>query len=149
MKLSEMFSHWEQVRADLLTTMDKFGEDELTFAPFKGSWPAGKIMLHIAETEDFWLHSIVRGELDPGIDYGLADYPGKSAIKRALDLARSRTIPLLEGLTESDLDTRYTMPDGESLTLRWIIWHVIEHEIHHRGELSLALGWLGRQGLDV
>lgn len=149
MKLSGMFNHWEQVRADLLATIDKFGDDELTFAPFTGSWSVGKIMLHIAETEDFWLHSVVRGELDPGIDYKLADSPNKLAIKRALERARSRTVPLLDGLTESDLDTRYTLPNGELLTLRWIIWHVIEHEIHHRGELSLALGLLGRQGLDV
>jgi uncharacterized damage-inducible protein DinB len=26
------------------------------------------------------------------------------------------------------------------LTRQWIIWHVLEHEIHHGGELSLALG---------
>jgi len=149
MKLSEMFSHWEQVRADLLTTMDKFGDDELTFAPFKGSWSVGKIMLHIAETEDFWLHAVVRSELAPGIDYKLVDYPDKVAIKRALDRARRRTVPLLDSLTEGDLGRRYTLPDGESLALRWIIWHVIEHEIHHRGELSLALGLLGREGLDV
>jgi uncharacterized damage-inducible protein DinB len=30
-----------------------------------------------------------------------------------------------------------------------MLWHVIEHEVHHRGELSLLLGLLGRQGLDA
>ncbi len=30
-----------------------------------------------------------------------------------------------------------------------LLWHVIEHEIHHRGELSLMLGMLGREGLDA
>ncbi|QBD81292.1 DUF664 domain-containing protein [Ktedonosporobacter rubrisoli] len=30
-------------------------------------------------------------------------------------------------------------------TRQWIIWHVLEHEIHHGGELSLALG---THGLD-
>jgi uncharacterized damage-inducible protein DinB len=25
-------------------------------------------------------------------------------------------------------------------TRQWMIWHVLEHEIHHGGELSLALG---------
>jgi uncharacterized damage-inducible protein DinB len=30
-----------------------------------------------------------------------------------------------------------------------VIWHVLEHEIHHRGELSLIHGLLGREGLDV
>ena len=27
--------------------------------------------------------------------------------------------------------------------------HIIEHETHHRGELSLILGLFGRQGLDA
>jgi uncharacterized damage-inducible protein DinB len=148
MKLGDMFVHWNQVRADLLTTIDKFGDEELSFVPFEGSWPVGKIMLHIAETEDGWLHTLVQRQLDPGVDYELADYPTKSAIKSVLDRARSRTVPLLDRLTERDLDTVYTLRN-ESLTLRWIIWHVLEHEIHHRGELSLALGLLGREGLDV
>jgi len=30
-----------------------------------------------------------------------------------------------------------------------MLWHTIEHEIHHRGELSLTLGLLGRAGLDA
>jgi uncharacterized damage-inducible protein DinB len=33
--------------------------------------------------------------------------------------------------------------------LRSIIWHVLEHEIHHRGELSILIGLLGREGLEV
>ncbi|MCE5207568.1 MAG: DinB family protein [Chloroflexi bacterium] len=27
--------------------------------------------------------------------------------------------------------------------------HTLEHEIHHRGELSLTLGLLGHKGLDA
>jgi uncharacterized damage-inducible protein DinB len=36
---------------------------------------------------------------------------------------------------------------GEERTVQWILWHVHEHEIHHGGELSLALGGLGVQGV--
>jgi uncharacterized damage-inducible protein DinB len=28
-----------------------------------------------------------------------------------------------------------------------MIWHVLEHEMHHGGELSLALGGLGLEGV--
>ena len=30
---------------------------------------------------------------------------------------------------------------------QWIIWHVLEHEIHHGGELSLVLGNYGLAGI--
>ena len=34
-----------------------------------------------------------------------------------------------------------------NLTRKWIIWHVLEHDIHHGGELSLALGAYGLLGI--
>jgi uncharacterized damage-inducible protein DinB len=144
-----IFSHWGQVRVDLFTTMDMFSEEELTFSPFKGSWPVGQIMLHIADCEDNWLYGVVQRQIQPWISYNLADYPTKIAIKEVLERAHFHTIKMLEDLNEDDLDEKYKTPDGTVYRLRWIIWHVLEHEIHHRGELSLVLGLLGREGLDV
>ncbi len=149
MQVSQFFSHWEQVRADLLATIDKFSDEELEFAPFKGSWSVGQIMLHIAECEDFWLHGLVRQELESSIQYDLADYPSRAAIKSVLETAHSRTLRFLASLDEAGLAQTYKTRHGEVFTLNWIIWHVLEHEIHHRGELSLVLGMLGREGLDV
>ncbi len=149
MKLSEMFSHWEQVRNDLLKTINKFTEEELTFVPYDGSWIIGQIMLHIADCEDNWLHGVVRREFEPWIFYEFEFYPNKALILEQLYKAHSRTVKFLETLDENNLDDKYAIPNGEEFTLRWIIWHVLEHEIHHRGELSMALGLLGREGLDV
>jgi uncharacterized damage-inducible protein DinB len=149
MKLSEMFSHWGQVRSDLLKTIDKFSQEELSYATFKDAWPVGQIMLHIADCEDNWFHGVVRGEFKPWVWYPLEDYPTKADIVETLNKARARTIPFLESLDEGNFDEKYAIPDGEQFTLKWIVWHVLEHEIHHRGELSMILGILGKEGLDV
>jgi uncharacterized damage-inducible protein DinB len=149
MEPSRIFSHWGQVRSDLYDTIDMFDETELTYQPFEGCWPIGQIMLHIADCEDNWLHGVVRHEYQPWISYNLTDYPSKSDIKEILERAHMKTVELLEDLDEDDLDMKYKTPEGQNFRLRWIIWHVLEHEIHHRGELSLALGLLGRKGLDV
>jgi uncharacterized damage-inducible protein DinB len=149
MKPRQLFHHWEQVRADLLATIDMFNEDELTFTPFKGSWPVGQIMLHIADCEDNWLFGVVQHQVEPWVFYELADYPTRIAIQAALNQAHLRTLAFLDSLDEADLDKKFETPDGHPYRLGWIIWHVLEHEIHHRGELSLALGLLGREGLDV
>lgn len=149
MKLSAMFAHWEQVRRDLLVTIDKFSDNELTYTPYAGAWPVGQIMLHIADCEDNWLHAVVRQEFTPWIFYDLPAYPTKAAIKEVLQRAHQRTLLFLAALDEEALDQQYTIPSGHAFSLRWIIWHVVEHEIHHRGELSLILGLLGREGLDV
>lgn len=149
MQLNQMFAHWEQVRDGLLATIDKFSEEELDYISFQSSWPAGQIMLHIADCEDNWLHGVVRGEFEPWVFYDLKDYPTKKAIRDLLEAAHRRTLAYLPTLDESNLSEKYATPSGRQYAFGWIIWHVLEHEIHHRGELSLMLGILGKEGLDV
>lgn len=150
MKPSQIFAHWKQIRADLLSTIDKFSDAELAYAPFEASWPAGRIMLHIADAENGWFRYVVARELsDWPTGYRIANYPTTEAIKVALTEVHGRTEEYLEALEPADLQRNVETPWGGSLSLQWIIWHVVEHEIHHRGELSLILGLLGREGLDV
>lgn len=34
-------------------------------------------------------------------------------------------------------------------TRQWVIWHMLEHDLHHAGELSLTLGMFGLAGLNL
>lgn len=150
MNLCQIFSHWEQVRTDLFATIDKFEEADLTFVPFGGSWPVGQMMLHIADAEDGWIRYAVTRELDQWPEqYCLENYPTKAAIKSALTTVHNHTEQYLESLDEASTTQLVAVPWGEQISLLWIIWHMVEHEIHHRGELSLILGLFGREGLDV
>ena len=150
MNLNQMFYHWQQVRSDLLETIDKFSEPELTFEPFQTSFSAGQIMLHIAGAEEGWFRYVIGREYDEWPpEYSLADYPTLESIKGLLSAVHVHTDAYLESQSLADLDRLMDVPWGESIPQSWIIWHVLEHEIHHRGELSLILGLLGREGLDV
>lgn len=150
MNVGELFSHWVQIRKDLLTTIDKFEEDELLYVADNTDWPVGKIMLHIGDAEQGWFQYVVINELEAWPDIRLEDYPDKVAIKTKLMEIHERTEAYLSTLSLVDLEREIKLPWSEStLKLNWIIWHVLEHEIHHRGELSLILGLLGREGLDV
>jgi len=78
----------------------------------------------------------------------LENYPTKDSIKGLLRETHVKTIAYLNTLTIDDLDVIIESEWG-NFSLQFIIWHVIEHEIHHRGELSLISGILGREGPDV
>jgi uncharacterized damage-inducible protein DinB len=150
MKPSDLFSHWKQIRAGLVETIDKYDIDQLSYVPFAGSWSAAEIMLHIADAEDGWFRHVVTGELDEWPShYTVENYPTPAAIKRALADVHRHTEIYLDSLSEADLEQKIETPWGKPILLRWIIWHVLEHEVHHRGELSLILGILGKEGLDV
>jgi uncharacterized damage-inducible protein DinB len=144
----DIFSHWESVRGELIATIEAFDESELDYVPFEGCKKVGDIMLHIASAEDGWLRYGITQEIDawPEI-YHLGNYPDKASIIKVLDEVHARTVAYLSGLSEADLRSTITAPWGDDFPLFWILWHVIEHEIHHRGELSIFLGYLGREGV--
>lgn len=150
MKPNEIFAHWSQVRQGLIEVVQKFTEAELDKRPFPNSWSVRQIIYHIANTEAGWIHYAARGELaDWPAPYTAADYPTIPDILTLLRMIHAQTEAWLDTLTQQNLDDVVSFGDGEIFTVQWIIWHVIEHEIHHRGELSLFLGQLGREGLDV
>lgn len=150
MELSKIFSHWEQVREDLLVTIDQFEDHELIYTPFESAWPVGQIMLHIGSAEEGWFGYVINKELIAWPEYEMENYPTRESIKILLTDIHQRTKADLESWNLADLDRPIRLPwNDHELSLNWIIWHVLEHEIHHRGELSFVLGMLGRDGLDV
>ncbi len=93
---------------------------------------------------------MVSGELEKWPEhYTLENYPGKADILQALSSVHAYTEQYLATLNEAQLTSVIKTSWGDDLTLYWIIWHVIEHEIHHRGELSLILGMMGKEAPDV
>ena len=150
MEPPEIFSHWSQIRTDLIATIESFTDEELASKPYENSWPIGQIMLHIADAEDGWLRYVITQEITawPTM-YTLDNYPDKAAIVQILGEVHARTQQFLDSLSLADLNQTIQAPWGDDFRLLWILWHIIEHEIHHRGELSLILGYIGREGLDV
>jgi uncharacterized damage-inducible protein DinB len=58
-----------------------------------------------------------------------------SALKKTWELVAG----CLARWTPDMLDDQFV--DGEHvLSRRWVIWHVLEHDLHHGGELFLTLG---------
>src|SRR5690606_28840664 len=39
--------------------------------------------------------------------------------------------------------------EPEVITRPWVIWHLIEHDLHHGGEISITLGANGSRGLSL
>jgi uncharacterized damage-inducible protein DinB len=150
MEIQEVLAQWCEVRNGLIQTLDRFKESDLDFAPYEDSWSVGEIALHIAAAEKGWFSHIVTREFaEWPDDMVLESYPTVVAIKGILAEVHSRTENFLTSLDDTGLETTVVTPWGAELTVGWITWHVLEHEIHHRGELSLILGMLGREGLDV
>jgi len=146
----EFFGHWDEVRRGLFEALDKLSDDQLHFSPREGLRSLGAVACHIANAEEGWFRYAITRELaEWPAEYTVADYPTVESVKNLLAEVHSRTDSYLAGLNIEDMSRRIEAPWGESFLLGWIIWHVLEHEIHHRGEIFLMLGLLGMEAPDV
>jgi uncharacterized damage-inducible protein DinB len=148
--LDDLLEKWASVRSGLLTTIDKFSDTELAYRPSAYTYSVGETMLHVAHEEDIELrYGLMRQlpELPPSYDAAL--YDTRSAIKAVLQQSHDQTLAYLRRLGDDELQVEIEVAWGSAMRPFDLVWHVIEHEIHHRGELSLVLGLLGREGLDA
>lgn len=102
------------------------------------------------------------GEGDPNLDWNDDEDNDEPTVYKAASLVAMfekswRVISsALDHWTSADLEQLIFPPASHQERLRsrgeeeepahtrqWIVWHVMEHEIHHGGELSLALGTYG------
>lgn len=66
-----------------------------------------------------------------------------------LEQVHARVQDHVEPLADADLERVIELPWGSKVPLWWVFWHLLEHEIHHRGEIYLMLGLLGMEAPDV
>jgi uncharacterized damage-inducible protein DinB len=149
MNANGLFAHWDVVRRGLLRALDRLTDEQLDFVPHEGLWSLGTVARHIAGAEEGWFRYVVARERDGWPDYSSEDYPTVESIKGLLADVRARTVAYLEMVDVSDVDRMIETPWGEKLSIRQVIWHVLEHEIHHRGEIYLMLGLLGMEAPEV
>jgi len=140
--------YWPLVREGLFQALGQLTDEQLAFTAREGLWSLGQIAVHIAEAEEGWFRHVVTGELSAWPQYRPADYPSVAAVKALLEEVHGRTIAYLESLDEAGLDRVIEVSWGQ-FSLRWVCCHVLEHEIHHRGEIFLLLGLLGMAAPDV
>jgi len=150
------FPFWDsKIRPYLLDAIDLLPAAHFDYKPQPDMLTARQVILHIAETERYWVHHIVEGE--PFEDFivreegtpGWAtryDAPDHNAMCFALEEYHRHTQRLF-GLPEKELGRIVTFtPRGgppEEYSLHWILAHVQEHEIHHRAQLNMYLRMLG------
>ena len=150
MNVNEMLPYWQSVRRGLLDALDEFSDEELYFRPAEGLWSLGEVALHIADAEEGWFDYVVLRRLPEWPqNSSLQAYPSMTGVQKRLDEVHTRTLDFLKPLSPADLDRAIQAPWGSEFPLHFVLWHVLEHEIHHRGEIFLMLGILGRPAPDV
>ena len=159
--LAEFMRGWEAYQRKLAAVLGPLTTEQLRLRAAPELWSVGLLGCHVVAARAGWLHRWLgeggaeMAELD-GWDED-ETYVERSAadLVRGLEKTWGLLASKVAGWTEADLAQEFRRPTpnaaGErpTRTRRWIVWHLLEHDLHHGGEISFSLGMHGIPGLDL
>jgi uncharacterized damage-inducible protein DinB len=152
------YSNWKRYQDHLKEAIAPLTEAQLALQAGPGLRTVGELAAHIIGARMGWFTEF------------LGEAGGDAASLAAWDVddAPARTVAeLVAGLDQSwqfmaDALDRWSPAEMEAasfpiewggehhdLSRSWVIWHLLEHDLHHGGEISLTLGMHGLQAPDV
>lgn len=146
-----------QVRDDLKREVEGLTIAQLDWHPGEQTESIGTLLLHLDAIEWSWINEDIFGT--PSDDYpgewseampirvGVPQVQGRPLewYLEKLNATREHTLETLRGFTDTDLSRLVgeaeTEPGVERrsrlYTIDWIIWHIIQHEAAHVGQIEL------------
>ena len=149
MTAADLSGHWKTVRRNLLQALVMLTDEQLSFTPGEGLRTVGQVACHIAEAEEGWFGYCVTRKLAEWPSYQAEKHATVDSLVTLLGDVHDRTEVYLAAQDAADLHREFRSPWGEAFTPGDVIWHVMQHEIHHRGEIYLMLGLLGLEAPEV
>jgi uncharacterized damage-inducible protein DinB len=135
--------YFESIRERTLRVLRAVPADKLEWKHSPRVFSAGDLGRHIAAVERYTFAENVVGR--PSRYHGcgpeLAD--GKDQVLAFMERMHVETIDILKVLKPEDLERKGTSPQGVPVTAWKLLRAMVEHEVHHRGEMYVYLALLG------
>lgn len=154
LRLSAFYDGWGAYQRMLVEAVAPLTPDHLSLRAAPGLRSIGEIAGHVISARVVWFHEVM-GEgsdhVEPMASWGdVSRSPKLNAadLERGLERSWDMIAHALDHWTAADLGAEFERR-GERVTRQEIIWHVIEHDLHHGGEISLTLGQHGLRALDL
>jgi uncharacterized damage-inducible protein DinB len=156
--LDVIYKSWQGYHEKLRDCIAPLTDEQLLLQPAAHMWPLGQIVQHIISVRAGWFSGTLQDDDEEMNEYmsswGQRDSPSRSAVElvRGLDKTWAFIEARLQRWTSDDCAR--TFPDewdGQTyeVSRSWVIYHVMEHDLHHGGEVSLILGMNGLRVPDL
>ncbi|HLZ57872.1 MAG TPA: DinB family protein [Ktedonosporobacter sp.] len=155
--IAPFYKGWDVYQSLLINALAPLSPEQLALRAAPHQWSIGILAAHVIAARVGWFH-IRMGEgsadLTPLADWDDDGAPARSAAELVAGLEASWQMiqDALARWTYADLEQVFphpSRPDRPARSRQWIIWHVIEHDLHHGGEISLSLGIYGLAAPDL
>jgi uncharacterized damage-inducible protein DinB len=135
--------YFENIRGRTIRVASLIPPDRVEWTHRTGAFTLGDLVRHVAATERWMFAENVAGRPSryPGHGRELAD--GFDAVLAYLTDMHAEAMPIFGALTPEGLRAPVTTPAGTPLPAWKWLRAMVEHEVHHRGQLYLMLATLG------
>jgi uncharacterized damage-inducible protein DinB len=172
--LTTFYTSWKAYQDHLKEALAPLTHEQLALRAAPGLRSIGENALHIIGCRTYWFTEFLgedgSEEMKPYARWNEvalgAPYASWNEVALALRAPVPTAAELAQGLDRtwqfmadclarwSPADMQQTFPDdGDGtpveLSRAWVVWHVLEHDLHHGGEVSLTLGMRGLQAPDI
>ena len=156
--LSVFYQGWYNYQQLLTKVIAPLPSELLTLRASPQQRSLGEILLHMIGARARWFHDVMGVGDKEFAEMGRWDRKGKptrdaAELVHGLETTWRVMQETLVAWTPEDMQYSYTYKDesgeSETFTRQWVIWHLIEHDLHHGGEVSLILGMHGLQAPDL
>jgi uncharacterized damage-inducible protein DinB len=166
--LRPFYEGWANYQELVSAALRDLTPEQLDLRSAPHQWAVWQLGAHVAGTRAYWFHDVL-GEGDASFgnmfrveqttvaDVPLdeagweddADHPrGAAELVDALTRTWRLVDDCLQRWAPEDLDA--TLERGTRTHHRgWVVWHVMEHDVHHGGEISQILGSNGLPSVDI
>jgi uncharacterized damage-inducible protein DinB len=152
--LASFYTGWERYQNLLTEALAPLSADDLAQRATPSLRPTWVLAAHIIAARVYWFHRVL-GEGEPEIaplqSWDDDGEPQRDAadLVRGLEESWRMIAASLARWTPAMLDAPFPTSRGRVVTRQWVIWHVIEHDLHHGGELFFTLGMHGHPTPDL
>ncbi len=142
-RIEPFLDYWERVRERTLRVARIIPPEQLEWAPAPGRFTLGDTLRHLAAIERYMWAEVVAGRPSHyhGCGRELAD--GYDGVFRFIETLHRESVQVFSHLTPEALRAKMKMPEGGAMTVWKGLRAMVEHEIHHRGQIYVGLGLLG------
>lgn len=155
--VSSIFDGWHQYQQNLIKAITPLTTAQLELRAGKDLRSVGENTTHMIGARARWFY-LLMGEGGTEFEQ-LGKWDRRGAKARSSEELVAGLEATWQGMHQAI--ARWTAEDwekvweGESddepgeITRQWVIWHLIEHDLHHGGEISITLGSHGVSALDL
>ena len=135
-------AYWNKIRARTRRVISHIPHDRFDWTYRDEAWTFADLIRHLGALERWMFveNALRRPSLYAGCGRDLADGPDE--VLAYLDRMHEESVALIESLSTDDLAAHCETPAGVRITVWKWLRAMIEHEVHHRGQIYLMLGIL-------